>query len=269
MIFPESSCNQNLIERLEHAVKVNRIFHAYIFEGSSEIRYDFAISFIKGICCRRGDGDNCGDCALCDKIDHHNFEDILYIEKDGNSIKDSAIVSMQEKLLVKPYGQKNIVIIDDSETMTLRAQNRLLKVLEEPPGDALIILLTGNMEKLIQTVLSRCVKFRINENADLSGDGSDVADRLVKMLLDRKPFYQTKEVIAGIMTDRDKCYKLLDDMEIVCRNMVVIKQNGIPMYKFDDIYDNIHTIEEARYRLQKGYSPAYTLKNMLLKMGER
>ena len=46
--------------------------------------------------------------------------------------------------------------------MTLRAQNRLLKTLEEPPGEAVIILLSENMENLVQTVQSRCVKYRIN-----------------------------------------------------------------------------------------------------------
>ena len=79
-----------------------------------------------------------------------NHEDIFYVRKDGNSIKDENMSALQERLKNKPLGERNIAIVEDADTMTLRAQNRILKTLEEPPSGTVIILLSENTE-------SRCV----------------------------------------------------------------------------------------------------------------
>ena len=48
--------------------------------------------------CPVNDGENCGRCGICSKIDHGNHEDVIDIEASGSSIKDADIVRMQESL---------------------------------------------------------------------------------------------------------------------------------------------------------------------------
>lgn len=265
MNFNCSKYNLKLTERLERAVKENRISHAYIFEGPAGMdKSAFARSFIKGVLCPDNLGENCGKCSICDKIDHDNYEDITYVEKDGLSVKDAAIEDIQETLKIKPLGSRNVVVIKDSDTMTLRAQNRLLKTLEEPPGDSLLILLSENIENLAQTILSRCVKYRI-EGVAQENSGAK-AEKLVEMLFEGAATYEMFRYIDGYLKDRDKTMQLLDEMENVYIKLVTEKQENLTLYKFDDIYENIHGIEEARKQIQQGMSASYALKNLVLKM---
>ena len=159
MILDTGRENSKLKDRLERIVREKRVSHAYIFEGASGIDKEaFARGFIKGVLCPKDLGENCGDCSICNKVDHGNHEDITYFRKDGLSVKDAAIEALQEKIKVRPVGERNIMVICDCDTMTAKVQNSLLKTLEEPPGDALIILLSENMEyALASAIISAAV----------------------------------------------------------------------------------------------------------------
>ena len=79
MILDTGRENAKLKERLERIVREKRISHAYLFEGPSDMDKEaFARGFIKGILCPKGLGENCGECSICDKVDHGNHEDISY-----------------------------------------------------------------------------------------------------------------------------------------------------------------------------------------------
>ncbi|MGN0701583.1 MAG: hypothetical protein ACI4KL_00155 [Lentihominibacter sp.] len=263
MKLPCSDKNSRLVQHLEKAVKENRITHAYIFEGPKNMdKLAFAKGLVKGVLCPDGRGENCGKCEICSKVDHDNHEDVFTIEKDGLSIKDSDVSLIQEKLNVKPFGEVNVVILKDCDTMTAKAQNRLLKTLEEPPGQSLLILLSENMENLTQTILSRCVKFRIE--ADELPEGNETADKIVRMCMNRESFYSICKELKIYLKDREKAETLLDSMELSCRNLLNDRNKSIHMYTFDDIYNFIHTIEDARQQVKKGMSTSYSLKRLVL-----
>lgn len=269
MRFRNHEDNERLIKRLENAVRDNRISHAYIFEGDSCIdKKSFAESFAKGILCSDGRGDNCGRCSICSKIDHGNHEDLIYVGDGEGTIKDAQIIAMQERLRTKPFGDRNIVIMNGSDTMTQRAQNRLLKTLEEPQGDAVIMLLSENMENLIQTVQSRCVKYKINH---FGTDGYDFMDgtaaEIAEMALRKEPFYKLKNAADKLLREKGKTDAFLDSIEMYYRNMLVRKDNGISRYSDDEIIAAIHEIEDARRKIKQGVSVAYSIKNLLLKIG--
>src|SRR5665648_752608 len=157
--------NDQLINLLDNTKRQKRITHAYIFEGDYYTeKLAFANSFAKAILCETNHGVGCETCMSCVKIEHGNHEDVYYAEvtEKGNT-KDEAINQLQIRLSNKPYsGERNIAIIKDADSMTLKAQNRLLKTLEEPQAGTVIILLSNNIQNLAQTILSRCVIFRIN-----------------------------------------------------------------------------------------------------------
>lgn len=269
MIFKEHQENENLISRLDNVVKNDKVSHAYIFEGANCIdKKTFAQSFVKGILCPDKNGENCGRCGICHKIDHDNHEDITYIAASGNSIKDSDIVQMQDKLKTRPVGDRNIVIIENSDMMTLRAQNRLLKTLEEPPGRSVIILLSENMENLVQTILSRCVKYRINiDGSDSYAFMMETSRKIAKMTLDRVPFYKLKTEAESIAKSTEDTAAFLDGLQVVYRDILMEKSKGISLYKDSDLIRNIHAVENARKQIKDGVSAVYAIKNLFLKIG--
>lgn len=268
MDFKNIKDNEKLAERLENVVEQGKVFHAYIFEGDNCIdKKNFAESFVKGILCPRNDGSNCGICSICDKIDHGNHEDVIYVEPEGSSIKDAAVVKMQERLKTKAFGDRNVVIIENSDLMTLRAQNRLLKTLEEPPGSAVIILLTENIENLTKTIQSRCVKYRINH---FGSEGYDFmlkdAEKMVKLMMERAPFYVLKEKTDKLIKDKDHG-AFLDSLQVVYRNMLINKDDNISLLKDNEIIDRIHAVEAARKQIKQGVAVTYAIRNLILKIG--
>lgn len=259
--------NSRLEQRLEKAVAEDRISHAYLFEGPGNVdKIAFAKGFIKGIFCPKNLGENCGSCSLCDKVDHDNHEDVEYIFRDGLSVKDAAVEAIQEKLNVKPLGDRNVVVISDCDTMTARAQNRLLKTLEEPPGQSLLILLSENMENLAQTILSRCVKFRI-EGDDL-GIADAKAEEIIRKSMEGAYFHELSSLAGDYLKGKADIDVLLDSMEQAYRSFMTEKKEGVPIYSFDDLYGNIHAIEEARKQIRLGMSQGNALKSLLLKISK-
>lgn len=269
MFFNNEADNKNLINRLHKVVFDDRISHAYILEGPKCVdKRNFAESFIKGVLCPNNRGENCNLCSICDKIDHNNHEDIIYISSEGTSIKDADIIKMQDRLKVKPFGERNIVIIEDADTMTVRAQNRLLKTLEEPPGNSVIILLSENMENLVQTILSRCVKYRINYFGSDSYDFMmDKARKVAEMTLDRSPFYKVKKAAEEIAKDDNDAAAFMDCLQVVYRDILLENQKKISLYKNEDIIRNIHAVETARKNIKQGVSPVYAMKKLFLIIG--
>ena len=267
MILDTGRENSRLKERLERIVREKRVSHAYLFEGPSDIDKEaFARGFVKGVLCPKDLGENCGECSICDKVDHFNHEDVSYFRKDGMSIKDAAIASLQEKIKVRPVGERNIMIICDSDTMTPKAQNSLLKTLEEPPGNALIILLSENMENLAPTILSRCVKFRIEAQPETTED--DAAAKLIEMALSGRRFHELVHEAGDYVRDREKAWMLLDSMERIYRNLAVEGQGKAHTYKIEDICGCADYIEEARLRLKRKMSVEYAMKELLLAITE-
>lgn len=270
MKFNYDNDNSKLICRLNEITTSSRVSHAYIFEGDSWLdKLKFAKTFAKGILCHKGLGENCSECSICDKIDHDNCEDLIVVgPSDSGSVKDESIENVQEKIKVKPFGSRYVVIIESADKMTERAQNRLLKTLEEPPGDSVIILLSENMENLVQTIRSRCVKFHMNH---LGGESYDymmeTARELVDMGVRRSSFYAMTAKIKDIYKDKTKVRALLDSMEVVYRDMLVNGAGKITSIKIDDIVNNIHLVERASQDLSIGVSSTTTIKNLIIKIG--
>ena len=65
--------------------------------------------------------------------------------------------NIQKAILLKPFrGKTKAVIIDTYESITLEAQNALLKILEEPPANTIIVIMTAKRELILPTIISRC-----------------------------------------------------------------------------------------------------------------
>ena len=163
MKFSQIVGNRLLIDRLKDAVMTQNPFHAYIFEGLNGVGKRLAANtFAQALLCSQPvDGEPCGVCNNCKKMENENHSDYHYITSDGKSVKDQQIEEMQRLARKKPFdGERSIFVIDQAATITERAQNRLLKTLEEPDGKSVVILLVENMDAIVPTIVSRCAVFR-------------------------------------------------------------------------------------------------------------
>ena len=81
--------------------------------------------------------------------------------------KNNIIINQIRKLESFIYqfsidGSPKFIIIDSSDDLNISSSNALLKILEEPKGDAYIILITHHLSKLLPTIRSRCIKFKFS-----------------------------------------------------------------------------------------------------------
>ena len=271
MDFHLGSENDPLIRRIEHSIQSGRLSHAYLIEGPAHLdKPAFARSFAKGILCPEGRGDNCGRCPVCDKIDHENHEDLIYVRrlKTKQTVGIDLVREMQTQISIKPNGPRYIVIIEESDLMTEDAQNSLLKTLEEPPGGAILILLTENSERLLPTIRSRCVKYRLEGSQETRDEEvSRQANEILEQLLEGVPFYRIKKTLGDIGRDRSAAILLNDCMEERCRELILSRDGyGVP-YPAAEITKCVDALEAARGQLAQGLTPAYVLKRLLLSVG--
>ncbi len=167
MSFKNIVGQEKIIGYLIQSIKENRIGHAYILDGPEGAgKETMALAFAKGVLCQNFYKDACCTCASCIKIDSRNHPDVKIIEPEGLHILNHQIDELQQDLFLKPYeSNKKVFIIKDADTMTDRAQNRLLKTLEEPPAYALILLLSTNFYSFLPTIRSRCQILKLNRVA--------------------------------------------------------------------------------------------------------
>ncbi|MCD8323830.1 MAG: DNA polymerase III subunit delta [Clostridiales bacterium] len=110
----------------------------------------------------------CMECRSCVQALGKNQPDIIYVThvKTGISVDDIR-EQVNADICVKPYSSRyKVYIIDEAETMTVQAQNALLKTLEEPPAYAVILLLTTNADAFLPTIRSRCVRLGLKAAKD-------------------------------------------------------------------------------------------------------
>ncbi len=164
MPFADIMGHDRIIEVLRRSLRSSKTAHSYLFEGvPGSGRKKTAMTLIQALFCKALPDDACGVCASCRKIENGNHADIHHIAPlpDKRDISIDQLRELQQILSLRPYeAPRKACIIDPAERMSVNAANSLLKTLEEPPGNALIILLTENAGMLLSTVRSRCQLIR-------------------------------------------------------------------------------------------------------------
>lgn len=268
MSLEEYSGYEKLTGRIKKAILNGNISHAYIIEGDSCIdKESFAKDIIKGIICREQPGTGCDFCPECRKVNHDNYEDLYYARADENSLKDAAIAELQENLKHKPTGgDRNFAIIEHADSMTVRAQNRLLKTLEEPSEGTVIFLLSENTENLLRTITSRCIIYRMGNYTD-NTDSLDLnmAEEVMNMLLDGAYFVDLKDWLTKNVKNRKDAFMLIDSIERLFHRYMTDNINS--SFGKDSIIRNVKYVEEARRDLLANVDYKYAIRNLILKIG--
>lgn len=140
------------------------IAHAYLFAGPKSVgKTTTALAFAAALNCDdpTPEGDSCGNCLSCIRIEAGTDLDVQVICPEKNQTVVPQMGKMIANLVYAPvHGKRRVCIIEQADTLNTHAENSILKVLEEPPAYAVMILLSRNPTSLLPTIRSRCRMIR-------------------------------------------------------------------------------------------------------------
>ena len=170
--FEQMVGQDHVVRALTHALEQGRLHHAYLFTGTRGIgKTTVSRILAKSLNCTGADGRGgitahpCGVCTACTEIDGDRFIDYIELDAASNRSIDE-IRDLIERAAYKPsVGRYKVFMIDEAHQLTKDAFNALLKTLEEPPEYLKFVLATTDPEKMLPTVLSRCLQFNLRPMA--------------------------------------------------------------------------------------------------------
>ena len=274
MAYHQIRGNENLVAKLETITKSENVHHAYIFEGPlNSDKTGIAVSFAQALLCKKSPGTGCGVCPTCRMIESGNHIDIIRVKAGASknssvqSVRDNDIENLISRLNTKPYeADRNIAVIEDADTMSRKAANRLLKTLEEPPLGTVIMILSENITDLPVTIRSRCVQFRVARDKNETNMYSELSAQLVTQLSSGAKYHEIKKKIESIGRIREDAYMFLDSLEDEYRDRMLIVGGSI---KKEQIFAAVSEIENTRVKIKRHMTVQYALKEMALTLGEQ
>ena len=170
--FAQMVGQEHVVQALTNALQQRRLHHAYLFTGTRGIgKTTVSRILAKSLNCTGPDGtggitaEPCGVCQACTEIDADRYLDYIEMDAASNGGKDE-IKDLIERAAYKPgVGRFKVFMIDEAHQLSKDAFNALLKTLEEPPEYLKFVLATTDPDKVLPTVLSRCLQFNLRPMA--------------------------------------------------------------------------------------------------------
>ena len=170
--FSDMVGQEHVVRALSNALASGRLHHAYLFTGTRGIgKTTVSRILAKSLNCTGPDGRGgvtaqpCGQCQACIEIDGDRYIDYIELDAASNRGIDEAR-DLIERAAYKPsVGRFKVFMIDEAHQLTRDAFSALLKTLEEPPEYLKFVLATTDPEKMLPTVLSRCLQFNLRPMA--------------------------------------------------------------------------------------------------------
>jgi DNA polymerase-3 subunit delta' len=258
--FPEQEQGVGLLQR---SLERGRLAHAYLFTGHELGELEaIAQTLAKTLNCQqpvRGQNgvgiDCCDQCVNCRKIANGNHADVHWVRPESKSriVSVDQMRQLMQEINLKPTeAEYKVAVIVAADRLNVQGANAFLKTLEEPPPKSVLILLTTEPQRLLETIISRCLRL------NFSGDGprplpaaemewlagfSEMAASEQKSLLGR---YRLMDVLLQKLT----ALKTSIDESLTARS---------PLQRYDDVdkdlrekwEDELAAAIEAEYRRQR------------------
>jgi DNA polymerase III subunit delta' len=250
------------VQLLQRSLARGRLGHAYLFAGDNlEELESLARTLAKTLNCQQPvktgatATDCCDACPSCRKIDGHSHADIHWARPESKSrvITIDQMRELMREIQLKPAeADFKVAIIAGADRLNPQAANAFLKTLEEPPAKSILILLSTEPQRLLETILSRCLRL------NFYGDGKRGLDPAETEWLEK---------FSGLAASEQKSllgrYRLLDVLlqrlgEIRAHTEASLAARS-PLEKYDEVEkelrekweDELAAAVEAEYRRQR------------------
>ena len=257
--FPEPTPGVQLLQR---SLARGRLGHAYLFTGHQlEELERLARTLAKTLNCQKPVKkggvaiDCCDECPSCRKIDNETHVDIHWARPESKSriVTVEQTRELMREIQLKPTeAEYKVAIIAAADRLNTQAANAFLKTLEEPPAKSVLILLSTEPQRILETILSRCLRLNFSTEAGRSPDAAQ-AEWLARF--------------GALAADGQKSllgrYRLLD---VLLQKLAEIR-TGVdealtarsPLQRYDDVEkdlrerweDELTAAIEAEYRRQR------------------
>ena len=258
-LFPRQARGVQLLQR---SLARGRLGHAYLFAGDQLEELELlARTLAKTLNCQKpvktggAATDCCDECLSCRKIDAETHADVHWARPESKSrvvTIDQTRELMREIQLKPAEAEYKVAIIVAADRLNAQAANAFLKTLEEPPAKSVLILLSTEPQRILETILSRCLRL------NFSGEGSRPLNTAETEWLAR---------FSAMAADEQKSllgrYRLLDVLlqklgEIRTRVNELLTARS-PLQRYDDVEkdlrekweDELAAAVEAEYRRQR------------------
>lgn len=264
MSFQDFGQQQDVVKLLQRCLERGRLAHAYLFSGSELSQLEgMAGTLAKALNCenpprRASTGlalDCCDKCPTCRRIDNEAHPDVLWVRPESKSriITIEQIRDLMQTIFLKPTAAAwKVAIIVAADRLNAQSANAFLKTLEEPPANSIIILLSTEPQRVLETLLSRCLRLSFSGGASQPtepafvswlGRFSEMASAEQRSLLGR---YQ----LLSVLLNR------LNEIKATVNESLSSKS---PLQRYDDLdpktrdrlEDELAAAVEAEYRRQR------------------
>ena len=234
--------NHTVRERIEYMLSSERFPGSAIFAGPEESgKNETAARVARFLNClqpQKNRGEACGHCISCRKIDPRGeikHLDVLVIRPEGRWFKVDQVRGVRREIYFRPFeGKKRVFILDRADRMTIESANALLKVLEEPPAHAHLILLCSSFLALLPTIRSRCLLFRF---------GAMPKDKIVSSLQERHNLDSSRASVVASLVRANRLhlsefnwddFSLVRDKILTLLHIALIKKDPVALLDYLD-----------------------------------
>ena len=172
MAFKDLLAEAAGVQLLQRSLERGRLAHAYLFVGHELHTLELlARTLAKTLNCqnplRIGGAaiDCCEQCLSCRKVEHGNHADVHLVRPESKSriITVEQIRNLMKEIQLKPTeAEYKVAVIVAADRLRIEAANAFLKTLEEPPPKSILILLTTESQRILETIRSRCLRLNFS-----------------------------------------------------------------------------------------------------------
>ncbi|MBQ7580885.1 MAG: hypothetical protein IJU39_06220 [Clostridia bacterium] len=234
MNFSGLLMDENLKNQIENCFSSGRIPHAFIIEGAKEEERRALADFLAKAFVCKSDEKPCRTCTACRKIDSKSHLDYKIFEGRGKTgaVAIDDVRELRSDVFIAPNeADRKVYLVCNAHKMNDYAQNALLKVLEEPPEYAVIILECEERSQLLETVRSRCASFRVGEvkNAEVSQkkleQSREISEKIAKSIVSPTEA-ELMALLGSFEKDREMLRLCISSLVEILRDAAVCSQGA-------------------------------------------